>query len=153
LYNSCATMHIVTFPTSHKSIQVYHVTRTADLYMHGERRNFPPSRALGYDASCWRQGEIANGRRSLCVLLFTRKKGEVLCWRAFVVQKALSNQSVDHSRMIRTTSIKLRRYSLTARTLQAYLAINPGDSGSMPHLTWLADRSIKVHSTLIAHPG
>jgi hypothetical protein len=25
----------------------YHVTRTTDLYMHGEWRNFPPSRALG----------------------------------------------------------------------------------------------------------
>ena len=26
---------------------MYHVTRAADLYMRGERRNVPPSRALG----------------------------------------------------------------------------------------------------------
>ena len=47
LVQLCTTMHIVTFPTSHRSVQVYHVTRTADLYMHGGRRDFPPSRTLG----------------------------------------------------------------------------------------------------------
>jgi hypothetical protein len=73
-------MHIVTFPTSHKSIQVYHVTRTADLYMHGERRNFPPSRALGYDASCWRQGGDSERKEIfVCFVVYTQKgRGVVL---------------------------------------------------------------------------